>query len=75
MSRTIEEVVVKKAREFSAAAHAGQKRDNGTDYATHPHAAAMLLRERGLANTATLAARFRPVGLLASPRRRVNSIS
>lgn len=38
--------------------HAGQKRDNGTDYALHPAATAVLLRERGLADTATLAAAY-----------------
>jgi (p)ppGpp synthase/HD superfamily hydrolase len=39
-------------------AHAGQTRDDGADYSTHPHAVAELLRARGVSDPATLAAAY-----------------
>jgi len=58
MNRLVDEVIVERARALSAAARAGQKRDNGTDYALHPAATAELLRVSGLGDTATLAAAY-----------------
>ncbi len=49
---------VDRARLFSERAHSGQLRDNGANYATHPHAVAGILRERGVADEATLAAAY-----------------
>jgi guanosine-3',5'-bis(diphosphate) 3'-pyrophosphohydrolase len=58
VSPIIDEAVVERARALCVTAHAGQKRDNGTDYALHPAAVAELLRMRGLGDTATLAAAY-----------------
>jgi guanosine-3',5'-bis(diphosphate) 3'-pyrophosphohydrolase len=50
--------LVLRARRFSVQAHAGQTRDNGADYATHPHAVAELLRARGVSDPVILAAAY-----------------
>ena len=47
-----------RAQRFCVAAHADQKRDNGADYATHPHAVAEILRECGVTDEITLAAAY-----------------
>ncbi len=49
---------VARARRLCVAAHAGQKRDNGADYATHPHAVALVLRDAGVTDETTLAAAY-----------------
>jgi len=48
--------VVRLARALSETAHAGQKRDSGEPYATHPTAVARLLGDYGVADLAVLAA-------------------
>ncbi len=58
MTKPVDETVMDQARAFSVKAHAGQKRDSGADYATHPAALAELLRMRGLGDTATVAAAY-----------------
>ena len=54
----MESEIVRRARARCAAAHAGQKRDGGADYATHPQAVADILCERGVDDPATLAAAY-----------------
>ena len=50
--------IAARAREVCERAHAGQTRDDGTDYATHPHAVAELLREHGIDDQPVLAAAY-----------------
>lgn len=47
-----------RAREVCERAHAGQTRDNGAKYATHPQAVAELLREHGVDDGPVLAAAY-----------------
>ena len=49
---------VRRARAVCETAHTGQKRDNGADYATHPHAVAGILRGHAIADSAILAAAY-----------------
>ncbi|MFO0837834.1 MAG: HD domain-containing protein [Phycisphaerae bacterium] len=58
MNQSFDAATLERARALCVAAHAGQKRDNGADYAIHPIAIADLLRARGLADTAILAAAY-----------------
>jgi GTP pyrophosphokinase len=58
MTNRLDDDVVRRARDACNAAHAGQQRDDGADYATHPHAVACILGERGLGDMATLAAAY-----------------
>lgn len=51
-----EELIVRKAREFCLKAHAGQKRDDGSDYAIHPIAVAAILQGQGCQDPSVLAA-------------------
>lgn len=50
--------LVTRAERFCISAHAGQQRDNGAAYATHPQAVADLLRARGVRDPVTLAAAY-----------------
>jgi (p)ppGpp synthase/HD superfamily hydrolase len=47
-----------RAREFCRVAHAGQKRQGGAPYATHPEATADILRHYGVVDDVTLAAAY-----------------
>lgn len=47
-----------RAKEVCELAHAGQTRDGGSDYATHPHAVAELLREHGIDDESVLATAY-----------------
>ena len=57
-STGINDVVVRGAKKRADSAHAGAKRDNGKPYATHPHAVACILRERGHDKPSVLAAAY-----------------
>ena len=50
--------VVRRARAVCETAHAGQKRDSGANYATHPHAVAGILRDHGIEDSALLGAAY-----------------
>ena len=56
MTSELNDDIVARAQRRCIAAHAGQARDNGADYATHPHAVACALRERGVTDHVILAA-------------------
>lgn len=55
---TADSELVARAKARSEIAHAGATRDNGTPYATHPHAVACILIERGHTEPAVLAAAY-----------------
>ena len=58
MSDPLDDPVVQRARVLSESAHAGQKRDSGEPYATHPAAVARLLGDHGVADPPVLAAAY-----------------
>lgn len=54
MNNPLDAEIVAQAREFCRACHAGQFRDDGADYATHPEAVAQILAEAGVDDPAIL---------------------
>jgi len=57
-SSGMDATVVLKAKKRAEAAHVKAKRDNGKPYATHPHAVACFLAERGHTKASVLAAAY-----------------
>jgi len=58
VSKWLDQPEVAKARAVCELAHDGQQRDDGTPYATHPHAVANILLDYGYTNARLLAAAY-----------------